>query len=184
MPETVCHALRVVVVSAYQRVVEAVLRLDDVGVGGDSLLGHERSNHAVAAGVARRHRAGHAAVVCRQAAGKVGGDAQCHSGLGDIQPEQLGAGGSRADGTVPGLVIQAGLHELEVGVERELALDLQSQDVGGEYILARGAQMLAKAEHGGQNQDTGVADLHTTVVVVQGVGNGRRWPGQRLEPKL
>ena len=31
--------------------------------------------------------------------------------------------------------------------------------------------MLAKAEHGGQNQDAGVADLHTTVVVVQRVGN-------------
>ena len=141
------------------------------GVRRDSLLGHERGNHAVAAGVARRHSAGHAAVIGRQAAGKVGGDAQCHSGLCYIQLEELGAGGSRADGTVPGLVIQAGLHQLEVGVERELAFDFQSQDVRSEYILARGAQMLAKTEHGGQDQDTGVADLYTAVVVVESVGN-------------
>ncbi len=143
-------------------------------------LGHERGNHAVAAGVARRHRAGHAAVIRRQAAGKVGGDAQCHSGFLYIQPEELGAGGSRADGTVPGLVVQAGLHELEVGVERQLAFDLQSQDVSSEKILARGAQMLAKAEHGGQNQDTGVADLHATVVVVQSVGNAAVGQGSVL----
>ncbi len=108
-------------------------------------LRHECGDHAVAAGVARCHRTGHATVIGRQTAGKVGGDAQCHSGLGDIQLEELGAGRSRADGTVPGLVIQTGLHQLEVGVERELALDFQSQDVGSEYILARGAEMLAKA---------------------------------------
>ena len=92
--------------------------------------------------------------------------------LGDIELKQLGAGGSRADGTVPGLVVQTGLHELEVGMQRQLALDFQSHDVGSEEILARGAQMLAEAEHGGQNQDTGMANLHTAVVVVQGVGNG------------
>ena len=69
-------------------------------------------------------------------------------------------------------MIQAALHELEVRVKRYLAFDLQSQDVGRECILARSAQMLPKAQHGGENQDTGVADLRTTVIVVQGVGNG------------
>ncbi len=69
-------------------------------------------------------------------------------------------------------MIQAGLHQLEVGVERELAFDLQSQDVGGENILARGAEMLAKAQHGGQNQDAGMANLHAAVIIVQSVGNG------------
>ncbi len=157
---------------ANERVVETVLRFDDVGIGRDSFLGHESGDHAVAAGVARCHRAGHAAVVGRKSAGRVSRDAQCHSGLGDVQPQQLGAGGRRADGTVPSLVVQAGLHELEVGVERELAFDLQSQDVSSEYVLARGAEMLAEAQHGGQNQDAGMADLHTTVVIVQGVGNG------------
>ena len=108
---------------ADKRVVETVFRLDDIGVGRDTLLGHERGDHAVAAGVARCHRTGHATVIGRQSAGKVGGDAQCHSGLRYIQLEELGAGRSRADRTVPGLVIQTGLHQLEVGVERELALD-------------------------------------------------------------
>src|SRR5262245_24982421 len=158
-------------VSTYQRVVKAVLSFNDVGVGGDSLLGHERGSPAVAAGVTRRHRADHAAVIGRQAAGEVGADAQRHSGLGDIQPQQLGASGSRPDRTVPSLVVQAGLHKLEVGMEREVALDLQSQDISSEYILARGAQMLAKTQHRRQNQNTGVADLYPTVIVVQGVGN-------------
>ena len=98
--------------------------------------------------------------------------------------EELGAGGRRADGTVPGLVVQAGLHELEVGVERQLALDLQSQDVSSEYILARGAQMLAQAQYGGQNQDAGVADLHAAVVVVQSVGNAAIGQSSVLQPKL
>src|SRR5262245_37198047 len=57
-------------------------------------------------------------------------------------------------------------------MERELTLDLQAQDIRSENIPARSSQMLAQAQHGGQNQNTGVADLHTTVVVVQGVGNG------------
>ena len=130
---------------AHQRVVEAVFCLDDVGVGRDSLLGHESGNHAVAAGVARCHRTGHATVVSRQAAGEVGGDAQCHSGLGYIQPEKLCAGGGRPYGTIPARVVQAALHELEVRVERHLALDLQAQDIGSEYILTRSAEMLAKA---------------------------------------
>ena len=55
----------------------------------------------------------------------------CHSGLRDIQPEELGAGGSCADGTVPGLVIQAGLHQLEVGVEREFAFGEELGEVRG-----------------------------------------------------
>ena len=57
-------------------------------------------------------------------------------------------------------------------MERQLALDLQSHDVSCECIPARGAKILAKAQQGGQNQHTWVADLHTTVVVVKGVGNG------------
>ena len=65
--------------------------------------------------------------------------------LATSSPQELGAGRSRADRTVPGLVIQTGLHQLEVGVKRELAFDLQSQDVRSEYVLARGGQMLAKA---------------------------------------
>ena len=110
-------------------------------------------------------------MVSGQATGKVAGEAQCHSGFGNIQPEELGTGGRRAYGTVPGLVVQTGLHELEVGVECQLAFDLQSQDVGGEYFLARGAEMFAKAQHGGQNQDTGMANLHTAVIIVQSVSN-------------
>ncbi len=133
--------------------------------------GRESGNHAVAAGVARRHSAGHAAVIGRQAAGKVGGDAQRHSSFLYIQPEELGAGRRRTDRTVPSLMIQASLHELEVGVERHLTLDFQPQDVRSQYIRARCAEMLAEAEHGGQNQDTGVADLHTAVVIVESVGN-------------
>ena len=89
-----------------------------------------------------------------------------------IQTEELGAGRSGADRTIPGLVVQTGLHELEVGVQRQFALDLQSQDVSSEYIPARGAKMLSKTKHGGQDQDTWMANLHTAVVVVQSVGDG------------
>ncbi len=69
-------------------------------------------------------------------------------------------------------MVQAGLHELEVGVERQLTLDFQSNNISSKQILARGAQMLAKAEHGGQHQDARMANLHTAVIVVQSVSNG------------
>src|SRR6266576_6631835 len=105
LAQTLCHALGVVVARADKRVVKAVFRLDDIGVRRDSLLGHERGNHAVSASVSRRHSTGHTAVIGRQSAGKVFGDAQCQSGLRYIQLEKLGACRSRADGTVPGLVI-------------------------------------------------------------------------------
>ncbi len=48
----------------------------------------------------------------------------------------------------------------------------KSHDVSSEEILARGAEMLAEAQHGGQNQDAGVADLDTAIVVVQRMGDG------------
>ena len=69
-------------------------------------------------------------------------------------------------------MVQPSLHELEVRMQCQLALDFQSHDVSSEKILARGAEMLAEAQHGGQNQDTGVADLDAAIVVVQRVGNG------------
>ncbi len=57
-------------------------------------------------------------------------------GLVGVQAEQLGRGGSRSQGPVPRLVVQAPLHEVEVGVEGHLALDLQAQNVSGKHILA------------------------------------------------
>src|SRR5689334_9430718 len=72
--ETGRHALRIIVTCADQRVVETVRRFDNVGIRCDSRLRHERGGHAVAAGIARRHRTGHAAVINREAASIIGGD--------------------------------------------------------------------------------------------------------------
>jgi hypothetical protein len=63
-------------------------------------------------------------------------------------------------------MVQARLHELEVGVERQLALDFEPDNVRCENLLSRRADMLAEAQHGRQNQNTRVADLHAAVVVV------------------
>ena len=46
--------------------------------------------------------------------------------------------------------------------------------------VIKNAQMLAKAQHGRQNQDTGMADLHTTVIIVKSVGNGAIGQGSVL----
>ena len=46
-------------------------------------------------------------------------------------------------------MIQARLHQLEIGVQRQLAFDLESDDISSEYIFARSAQMLAETQHSG-----------------------------------
>lgn len=54
-------------------------------------------------------------------------------------------------------------------MERQLAFNVQPDNVRRENIPARSAQVLTEAEHGGMNQNTGMADLHAAVIVVQRV---------------
>ena len=57
-------------------------------------------------------------MVSRQSAGKISRDAQCHSGFCGIQPAVAWRKvRRRADGTVPGLVVQAGLQYSMPGCE-------------------------------------------------------------------
>src|SRR5262249_35911429 len=95
----------------------------------------------------------------------------CHSSLRHVQLEKLRACGSRADGTVPSLVVQARLHQLEVSVEREPSFHFKSNDVGSENVAARNLPILAEAQYRGQNQHTRVADFYATIVVIQCMGD-------------
>ena len=69
-------------------------------------------------------------------------------------------------------------------MERELTLDLQAQDIRSENTRSEAPKCSPRFSTAGRTKTLGVADLHTTVVVVEGVGNGAIREGSIWNPNF